>query len=93
LWESNSFLLLSLKYYKKNKAAGALKDQQHEAIAIAKATGLQHIQQGELGRKIATSGSFCGKLRYIAIAEANLVDLPLSPHFFFSVMFFLFLVT
>jgi hypothetical protein len=91
LWES-SFLLLSLKYKKTRKKAGAPRDRQHTATAIAKATGLWHIKHWEQGRRNATAGSFL-RGASTAIAKTNAADLPLFQHFYFSVKFSLFFVT
>jgi hypothetical protein len=91
LWES-IFLLLSLKYKKPRKKAGAPRDRHHTATAIAKTTGLWHLKHWEQGRRNATAGSFL-RGASTAIATTNATDLPLFLHFYFSVKFSLFFVT
>ena len=90
-WES-SFLLLSLKYKITRKKAGAPRDRQQPATAIAKATGLWHIKHWELGRRNVTAGSFL-RGASTTIVETNSADLPLFLPSYFSVKFSLFLVT
>ena len=53
-------LLAITKVLETIKTAGASKDRQQAATDIAKATGIWHIKQWELGRKNATSGYFSG---------------------------------
>ena len=77
---------------KTRKKAGAPRDRQQLATAIAKATGLRHIKQWELGRKNATAGSFCAELRSTFIDKSNLVDDPLFLPLYFSIKLSLFLV-
>jgi hypothetical protein len=80
------------KVYENEENSGSFKDRKHTNTAIAKATGLWHKKQWELGRKNATVGSFLQRAS-TTITKTNLVDLPLFLYFYFSVKFSLFVVT